>query len=118
VIGPSGTVRVVVATRPVDFRKGMEGLAALVREHMNADPFTGTVYVFRAKRAPAQFRVIVTSLIESVEYRRPGVAACKISTRDKTVPKSFDVQRTKAKMLPGAKDRTRRLRSRICSETG
>ena len=50
-IGPSGTVRVVVATRPVDFRKGMEGLAALVREHMNADPFTGTVYVFRAKRA-------------------------------------------------------------------
>jgi transposase len=51
VIGPSGTVRVVVATKPVDFRKGMEGLAALVREHMNADPFTGTVYVFRAKRA-------------------------------------------------------------------
>jgi len=50
-IGPSGTVRVVVATRPVDFRKGMEGLAALVREHMKADTFTGTVYVFRAKRA-------------------------------------------------------------------
>ena len=50
-IGPSGTVRVVVATRPVDFRKGMEGLAILVREHMKADPFSGAVYVFRAKRA-------------------------------------------------------------------
>ncbi|OKO67143.1 transposase, partial [Bradyrhizobium sp. AS23.2] len=25
-IGPSGAVRVMVATKPVDFRKGMEGL--------------------------------------------------------------------------------------------
>jgi transposase len=51
VIGPSGAVRVMVATRPVDFRKGAEGLAALVREAMTADPFSGAVYVFRAKRA-------------------------------------------------------------------
>ena len=50
-IGPSGAVRVMVATKPVDFRKGMEGLAMLVREHMDADPFSGAVYVFRAKRA-------------------------------------------------------------------
>ena len=50
-IGPTGTVRVLVATRPVDFRKGAEGLAALVREDMKADPFSGAVYVFRAKRA-------------------------------------------------------------------
>src|SRR4051812_39205849 len=41
-----------------------------------------------------------------------------MSMRDWTVPKSLDVQRTKAKMLPGAKDRTRRLRSTIFSETG
>src|ERR1700761_393247 len=38
--------------------------------------------------------------------------------RDSTVPKSLDVQRTKAKMLPGVKDRTRRLRAKIRSETG
>ena len=41
----------MMATRPVDFRKGAEGLAALVREEMAADPFSGAVYVFRAKRA-------------------------------------------------------------------
>jgi transposase len=41
----------MVATRPVDFRKGAEGLAALVRETIGADPFSGAVYVFRAKRA-------------------------------------------------------------------
>ena len=50
-IGPTGAVRVLVAARPVDFRKGAEGLAALVREAMQADPFDGAIYVFRAKRA-------------------------------------------------------------------
>lgn len=50
-IGPTGAIRVMVATNPVDFRKGAEGLAALVRETMGADPFSGAVYVFRAKRA-------------------------------------------------------------------
>ncbi len=49
-IGPTGAVKVMVATKPVDFRKGAEGLAALVRETMGADPFSGAVYVFRAKR--------------------------------------------------------------------
>ena len=39
-IGPTGAVRVMVATKPVDFRKGAEGLAALVRETMTADPFS------------------------------------------------------------------------------
>lgn len=47
---PTG-VRVLIATRPVDFRKGMDGLAALVQEHLGADPFCGTIFVFRAKRA-------------------------------------------------------------------
>jgi transposase len=51
VIGPTGAVRVMVATKPVDFRKGAEGLAALVREIMQAEPFDGAIYVFRAKRA-------------------------------------------------------------------
>ena len=46
----SGGVRVLMATRPVDFRKGAEGLAALVREALGVDPFSGTVFVFRAKR--------------------------------------------------------------------
>ena len=50
-IGPSGNVRVLVATKPVDFRKGADGLAALVREAIRTDPFSGVVYVFRAKRA-------------------------------------------------------------------
>lgn len=50
-IGPTGTVRVMVALKPVDFRKGAQGLAALVQGVIAADPFSGTVFVFRAKRA-------------------------------------------------------------------
>ena len=50
-IGPTGAVRVLVATRPVDFRKGAEGLAALVRETMGAEPCSGAVCLFRANRA-------------------------------------------------------------------
>ena len=43
-IGPTGAVRVMMATQPVDFRKGADGLAALVHETMGADPFSGAVY--------------------------------------------------------------------------
>jgi transposase len=47
---PAG-MRVLVATRPVDFRRGADGLVALVRETLGHDPFSGTVFVFRSKRA-------------------------------------------------------------------
>ena len=78
-IGPSGTVRVMVATKPVDFRKGAEGLAALVRDTMRADPFSGVVYVFRAKRADRVKLIfwdgsgvcLVAKRIEDGEFRWP-----------------------------------------------
>ena len=47
---PAG-VRVLLATRPVDFRKGAHGLAALAAEVLQEDPFSGVVIVYRAKRA-------------------------------------------------------------------
>ena len=43
--------RVLVATRPIDFRKGAHSLAALAAEVLGEDPFSGVVIVFRAKRA-------------------------------------------------------------------
>ncbi len=48
---PGGRFQVFVATRPVDFRKGMDSLAAVVQERLRLDPFSGAVFVFRAKRA-------------------------------------------------------------------
>jgi transposase len=43
--------RVLLATRPVDFRKGAHGLAALAAEMLGQDPFSGVVLVFRSRRA-------------------------------------------------------------------
>ncbi len=50
-IFPSNRVRIMVATKPVDFRKGHDGLAALVKNELHKDPFTGTVFVFRSRKA-------------------------------------------------------------------
>ena len=48
---PLGGTRIVVATQPVDFRKGHDGLAAVVHNELGLDPYSGVAYVFRAKRA-------------------------------------------------------------------
>lgn len=40
-----------MATKPVDFRKGHDGLATLVKNELHKDPFTGTVFVFRSRKA-------------------------------------------------------------------
>src|SRR3954463_6421480 len=48
---PPPGVCVLVATRPVDFRRGADGLARTVQSILQQDPFSGTVFVFRSKRA-------------------------------------------------------------------
>ncbi len=81
-IGPTGAVRVMVATKPVDFRKGVDGLAALVRETMATDPFDGAIYVFRAKRADRIKLVfwdgtgvcLFAKRLEDGEFRWPKIA--------------------------------------------
>ena len=50
-IAPSSGARILLATRPVDFRKGAHSLAALAAEVLGADPFSGAVLVFRSRRA-------------------------------------------------------------------
>ena len=40
-------MRILVAVEPVDFRCGIDGLARICRKQLQADPFTGSVFVFR-----------------------------------------------------------------------
>jgi len=42
--------RIMVAVEPVDFRCGIDGLCRLCRTTLGADPFAGTVFVFRSRR--------------------------------------------------------------------
>jgi len=51
VIGVPPGVRVLVATKPVDFRCGTERLAAIAKSVLKQDVYAGAVLVFRARRA-------------------------------------------------------------------
>jgi len=44
-------MKVLVAVEPADFRCGIDALARLCKEHLKHDPFAGTVFVFRNRRA-------------------------------------------------------------------
>ena len=50
-------MRVLVAVDPIDFRKGIDGLAQVCRQALKADPFSGTVFVFRG-RAGTSIRLL------------------------------------------------------------
>jgi transposase len=43
--------KVYLACRPVSMRHGFDGLAAQVQHMLQADPFSGQMFVFRSKRA-------------------------------------------------------------------
>ena len=91
-IGPTGAVRVMLATRTVDFRKGMDGLALLVRESLGADPLCGTVFAFRSKRADRRKLlffddtgvVLVAKRLEASGFRwpKPGDAALRLTAAE------------------------------------
>ncbi len=46
-------MRILVAMAPVDFRRGIDGLAQLCRTVLRTDPFAGAVFVFRNRRGTA-----------------------------------------------------------------
>jgi transposase len=46
-------MRILIAVDPVDFRNGIDGLAQLCRGPLQADPMSGTVFVFSNRRRTA-----------------------------------------------------------------
>ena len=49
-IFPDQSVRIVIATKPVDFRKGHDGLASMAQAELGFAPKAGVMVVFRSKR--------------------------------------------------------------------
>src|SRR5207245_9905351 len=45
--------RIFLATQPVDFRKGIDGLGAVCRQILGENPLEGAVYVFRNRSGTA-----------------------------------------------------------------
>lgn len=42
-------MRILLAVEPVDFRKGIDGLAGLCRQALQTDPLAGTMFVFGSR---------------------------------------------------------------------
>ena len=67
-------LRVFVSTQPVDFRKGVHGLVALVAEGLQGDPYCGDIFVFRSKRRD-RLKLLVfdgTGLILATKWLEEG----------------------------------------------
>ena len=74
--------QVFVATGPVDGRKGIDGLSALVRSQFGHDPLSGHLFVFFTRRADRvrvlqwdrDGYVLTTKRLERGRYRLPWTA--------------------------------------------
>src|SRR6201993_1513530 len=76
-------VRIWLGSQPVDLRRSFDGLAEQVRQHLQADPLSGHVFVFRHKRSDRvkllywdeDGFVIVYKRLEEGTFRWPALAA-------------------------------------------
>ena len=50
-IAVTAHTRIWVAVEPADFRCGIDGLAQVCRQKLQADPFCGALFVFRNRRS-------------------------------------------------------------------
>src|SRR5947209_13913214 len=65
---PAGA-RILLATQPIDFRKGAHGLAALAQEVLGENPFSGTVIVYRSKRSDRVKILVWEAWFRSCRFR-------------------------------------------------
>jgi transposase len=61
-------MRILLSVKAVDFRKGIDGLAGICRQILEADPFSGCVFVFRNNRGTA---------IKALTYDGQGFWLCQ-----------------------------------------
>jgi transposase len=57
-------LRIMVASWPVDFRRGMDSLVMLVSEMLHKDPFCGDLFIFRSKRSD-RIKILTTARVSS-----------------------------------------------------
>src|SRR6266571_1644294 len=82
-------VRIWLGSEPVDLRRSFDGLAEQVRQHLQADPLSGHVFVFRNKRSDRvkllywdeDGFVIVYKRLEAGTFRFPEAQAAGVEIR-------------------------------------
>ena len=81
-------MKILAAVEPVDFRFGIDRLARVCREILETDPFAGTLFLFRNKRATS---------IKAICHDGQGFWECKkrlSKGRFQWWPESADVKRS------------------------
>jgi transposase len=81
VISFRADLKIMLATQPVDFRKSVHTLSALVSEALRADPYCGDVFIFRSKRSDrvkllawdGSGMVLVTKWLEGGRFTWPPI---------------------------------------------
>jgi len=63
-------LRILLACKYVNFRNGIEGLAALCKRELAEDPFSGALFVFRNRRGTALLAVSGQPLLDSTHSIR------------------------------------------------
>jgi transposase len=79
-------MKILVAVEPVDFRRGIDGLAAVCRQVLETDPMTGTLFVFCSRRRTAIKCLVYDGA--NPRRRKPGRSAGP-TRRTKTTPVAY-----------------------------
>jgi transposase len=82
-------VGIWLARQPIDLRRSFDGLAELVRQHLQADPLSGQLFVFRNKRSDRikllywdeDGFVILYKRLEAGTFRWPSIPAGQSSIK-------------------------------------
>lgn len=93
---PPGPLKVMVATKPVDFRKGAVSLAALIEHELGLKPFSGVVFIFRSRRAnrikllvwDGSGLVLVSKVLQTGGFHWPRAAGSALRHARKPRPTS------------------------------
>ena len=93
------TVRLFLCTRPIDCRRSFDGLCALVREHLQLDPLSGHLFVFR-NRSGERLKILYWDRDGlAVWYKRLEQGRFQLPTLDSTTAQGKEISAADLAML-------------------
>jgi len=103
-------LKIMLAARPVDFRKSVHTLSALVSEALRANPYCGDIFIFRSKRSDrikllawdGSGMVLVTKWLEEGHFPWPPIhdgVVCLTATQVSMLIDGLDWSRVTPKVV-------------------
>ena len=93
------SVRIFLCTKPIDCRRSFDGLCALVQEHLQQDPLSGHLFVFR-NRSGERLKILYWDRDGlAVWYKRLEQGTFKLPTLDPTSGQGAEITPAALAML-------------------